>query len=94
MEDGIIVLKMNERVVEMSYKNIYARGIGTDKECVQYGEKLIQTDDAQRDMETLKCYHDIMCGSVNLAFTPIAEYTRIQQWCRQVEYAFGLITGE
>lgn len=70
----------------------------TDGQITQlmYANKIIETDDAERDYETLKCYHDIMSGKHKDEFTymPTHQATRIQQWCRQVEYAFNLIKGE
>jgi hypothetical protein len=70
----------------------YIRGRKTEYEAIQYANKLIKTDDAERDLETLKCYHDIKAGKhrAELAQCSPKKFSDIKLWLHNVEMAFGI----
>jgi hypothetical protein len=70
----------------------YVRGRGTEYEAIQYANKLIKTDDAERDLDTLNCYHDIKCGQHQgkMMSMPLDKIANINDWMHSVELAFQL----
>lgn len=72
----------------------YVRGKGTEKECIQYGNRVIRSDDVIRDIQTLNCYHDIRLGrhDIEMRNAGLHKIYQINDWLRQVEIAFGLDT--
>jgi hypothetical protein len=70
----------------------YVRGRGMTYEAIQYANKLIKSENINQDLQTLKCYHEIVSGQRRneMSYMPQHKIDEIKHWCDNVRIAFEL----